>query len=181
MRLFLGFLPAAAERKVYGVCQRLANADKLPLNWAPMENWHVTVAFLGNVEPQALVSLDAAVAPAVAKFSPFAFTLSALEWFPSVTKPRLLALRVDACDSLVALQRDITGALRREGFHTENRPYRPHLTLARLKGSRKRFNPPALPPIVPFDCQPEELVLFESLPGKRAPVYRPVRTFEMAP
>lgn len=179
MRLFLGLMPATAERHIYGVCQRLTPAEQLPLQWVPMENWHITVAFLGNVEPSSLVGLDAAVAPVVAEFTPFAFTLSALEWFPSVTKPRLLALRVDACDSLVALQREITGALRREGFHTENRPYRPHLTLARLKGSRKRFNPPALPPIASFACRPRELVLFESLPGRRAPVYRPVQTFEM--
>jgi 2'-5' RNA ligase len=179
MRLFLGFMPAAAERQIYGVCQRMAHGGQLPLQWVPMENWHVTAAFLGNVEPQAMVSLDAAVAAVVTEFPPFTFTLSALEWFPSVTKPRLLALRVDACVRLLAFQSELARALRREGFHTESRPYRPHLTLARLKGSRQRFNPPALPPITPFDCRPEELVLFESLPGRRAPVYRPVQVFEM--
>ena len=91
-----------------------------------------------------------------------------------------LTLRVDASDTLLKLQRDLVGALRREGFHTENRAYRPHLTLARLKGARRRFNPPALPPIATIEFQAEELVLFESVTGGQASAYRPLQRFGLA-
>jgi 2'-5' RNA ligase len=155
-------------------------AEKLPLNWVPAENWHVTVAFLGEVQSRSLARLDAAVAPAAAACPPLSLTLSALEWFPSPLKPRLLTLRVDADEALLTLQSDVVAALRREGFHTENRPFRPHLTLARLRGSQKRFNPPALPPIPTFDFEPRELLLFESVRAGRAPVYRPLQHFELA-
>ena len=180
MRLFLGFLPATAERQIYGVCQRLTVTDELPLRWVPAENWHVTVAFLGEVDERALVGLDAAVEPVAAAFRPFPVTLSRVDWFPSILKPRLLTLQVDANDALLTLQREVAGALRREGFHTENRAYRPHLTLARLKGARRRFNPPALPPVSSIEFQAEELILFESVTGGKASVYRPLQRFELA-
>jgi 2'-5' RNA ligase len=180
MRLFLGFAPALAERHIYGVCQRLTPADELPLKWVPAENWHVTVAFLGEVDERALARLDAAVEPVTAMFRPFSLALSGLDWFPSTLKPRLLTLKVETSDALLSLQREVVGALRREGFHTENRAYRPHLTLARLKGARRRFNPPALPPVATIEFQAEELVLFQSITGGQASVYRPLQRFELA-
>ena len=111
---------------------------------------------------------------------PLSLTLSDLEWFPSPLKARLLTLRVDAGENLLRLQADVTAALRREGFHTENRPYRPHLTLARLRGTRKLFNPPALPPVAPFELEARELLLFESVQGGKTPLYRPIQHFELA-
>ena len=180
MRLFLGFLPTAAERQVYSASQRLQRADELPLKWVPPENWHVTVAFLGEVDEKALVHLDAAIAPVVAGATPFSFSFSEMAWFPSIFKPRLLTLMVEPDATLSALQREVVSALRREGFHTENREYRPHLTLARLKGARRRFQPPALPPIPAFSCEAQELVLFESITGGPASVYRPLQSFELA-
>lgn len=180
MRLFLGFSPTAAERHIYDVCQRLQTADELPLHWVPAENWHVTVAFLGEVDERDLVRLDAAVAPLVADSAAFPLTFSSVEWFPSALKPRLLTLRLEDDDALLGMQRGVVSALRSEGFHSENRSYRPHLTLARLKTARRRFQPPALPPVNPFHCEARELMLFESVSGGHAPVYRPLQGFELA-
>lgn len=179
MRLFLGFVPAA-ERELYGVSERLTSTEKLPLNWVPHENWHVTLAFLGEVPARSLARLDQVLAPVAAESAPLTLRFNALEWFPSPLKPRLLTLQVDASDALVRLQARVAAGLRREGFHTENRAYRPHLTLARLKGSRTRFNPPALPPINPFECTGREFLLFESVRSGHAPSYRPIQHFELA-
>lgn len=178
MRLFLGFSPALAQRDIYGLCQRLEFPDSLPLRWVPPENWHVTLVFLGDVPERSLGRLDAAVAPILADCSPLPVTLEALEWFPSPLKPRMLTLRVEPTPALVSLQAAVASALRREGFHSEHRSYRPHVTLARLKGSRRHIDPPPLLPIAPMREELSELVLFESQRRERR--YVPLQRFGMA-
>jgi 2'-5' RNA ligase len=178
MRLFMGFEPAHAEREIYGLCQRLALPESLPLRWVPPENWHITLVFLGDVPPRSLERLAGAVAPILADQAPLPAPLTALEWFPSPLKPRLLTLAVQPSEPLMTLQAAVAGALRREGFHSEQRPYRPHLTLARLKGSRRLVDPPALLPITPIDAELSELVLFESQKKERR--YIPLQRFGMA-
>lgn len=184
MRLFLGFAPAGAERELFGLCDRLSQGERsgLPggdtLRWVPPENWHITVAFLGEVNERNLGKLSDVIAPIVQERAPLYAELDGLEWFPSPLKPRMLALHVNPTPALLELQSAVSASLRREGFQLENREYRPHLTLARLKGSRKQFEPPALMPIQPMTAELSELVLFESHQGARP--YVPVQRFELA-
>ncbi len=182
MRLFLGFAPARAERDIYGLCDRLGSPnglpEELPLRWVPPENWHITVVYLGNVAERALGRLSDTVATVMRDQPHMSVTLDGLEWFPSPLKPRLLAMHVAAHPQLMELQAAVASALRREGFHSEQRAYRPHLTLARLKGSRKLLDPPPLPPAKPIKVELNELVLFESHQGSRP--YTPLQRFGMA-
>jgi 2'-5' RNA ligase len=178
MRLFLGFDPSGAERAIYGLCQRLDLADGPPLRWIPPENWHVTLVFLGDVPERSLERLITTVEPVVDRSPAIAASLVELQWFPSALKPRMLTLRVDAPDTLARLHAAVSTALRREGFHSEHRAYRPHLTLARLKGSRKLVAPPPLPPIAPIAAELGELVLFESQPNEQR--YNPLQRFGLA-
>ncbi len=178
MRLFLGFPPVHAEREIYSLCQRLDLPESLPLRWVPPENWHITLVFLGDVPERSLGLIDQLVAPIVENTPPLPAPLVALEWFPSPLKPRMLTLKVEASEPLMSLQSEVVAALRREGFHSERRAYRPHITLARLKGSRKLVEPPSLLPITPIREELSELVLFESHQRERR--YIPLQHFGMA-
>jgi 2'-5' RNA ligase len=178
MRLFLGFAPENAERAVYNLCDQLALPDELPLRWVPPENWHITVVFLGDLPERDLGRVVDTVAPIVQDCAPMEVTLEELAWFPSAMKPRLLTLGVETAPALMSLQADVAAALRRAGFHSEQRAYRPHLTLARLKGSRKLVTPPALLPITPVSARLDELVLFESQVRERR--YIPLQRIGLA-
>lgn len=178
MRLFLGFAPASAERAVYSLCDRLEFSDDLPLRWVPPENWHITVVFLGDVPERSLGRVVDTVAPIVAAHQTISATLESLAWFPSPLKPRMLTLQVEETEPLMSLQAEVASSLRREGFHSEQRAYRPHLTLARLKGSRKQITPPPLMPVTPIPAQLDELVLFESQVKERR--YIPLQRMELA-
>lgn len=181
MRLFLGFSALADQRRIYDCCQGLPLDPNLPLRWVPPENWHVTLAFLGDVAEQLLHSLAEVIGPVVSACHRMPLPLACLEWFPSPSKARLLALSADAPERLCALQRELVATLGREGFHTENRRYRPHLTLARYRGARKHFAPPPLPSVQAIELALEEVTLFQSIAGKGAPVYLPLQQFELAP
>ncbi len=182
MRLFLGFPPQHAERAIYGLYDRLSSSrelpEDLPLRWVPPENWHITLVFLGEVAERSLGKLVDTVAPLAGACPEIALNFETLEWFPSPMKPRLLALGVEQAPALMALQAEVSAALRREGFHSEQRSYRPHLTLARLQGSRKRVAPPALLPVTPLAESLDELVLYESRLQERR--YIPLQRMELA-
>jgi len=187
MRLFLGFSAGGAERNIYELCQRLSAPGALlpqpTLRWVPAENWHVTLAFLGEVATSRLANLTAALEPVAASFPPLQLRLDHLQWFPAPTRARMLVLAAstaDASDPLHELQRQLVQALRVEGFHTERRAYRPHLTLARLRGAHKQFTPAPLPEIAPLSLELAGLTLFESISTRGAPVYEPLQHFGLA-
>jgi 2'-5' RNA ligase len=180
MRLFLGFSPdAAAGRSLYELCDRLSLDDSLALRWVPPENWHLTLVFLGEVTARWLEPLAEAVQASLREAVPCEQPLDRLSWFPTPEKARLLVVEGTPVAALESLQRGCSAALRRAGFTLEKRSYRPHLTLARYRGTRRKFSGPALPPVRGVQLALDRLTLFQSLPGARGPVYQPLQHFEL--
>jgi 2'-5' RNA ligase len=165
------------ERDIYEICQRLEATEELPLNWVPAASWHVTLVFLGEVAERSLGTVVDAIAPILERAPPLQLPLTHLGWFPSAMKPRLLVMHAEPTAPLMQLHSKLAAELRREGFHSERREYRPHLTLARLQGARKQFNPPALPPIKPLQLELTEVMLFESVQGGHSRDYKSLHRF----
>ena len=101
--------------------------------WRPAENFHVTLAFIGETDrhgmDDALDALGAVEAPG------FDVRLAVLGSFGE-RKPRAVWAGVETSPGLVHLQAKIETALRRRGFDLERRKFVPHVTLAYLKGAR---------------------------------------------
>jgi 2'-5' RNA ligase len=101
------------------------------LRWVPPQNWHVTVAFLGDLAPGRLADLETRLARAAGRHSPMTLSLGGSGHFGS----RVLYVGVGG--DRVALERvaaSVSAAARRAKVAVEERPYRPHLTLARWRG-----------------------------------------------
>jgi 2'-5' RNA ligase len=76
---------------------------------------------------------------AVKDYHPFMITLSGVGIFPDESHPRVLWVGIqDETGHLVQLQRTLEASLSRCGFRPEDRPFTPHLTLARLKRVARR-------------------------------------------
>jgi 2'-5' RNA ligase len=101
------------------------------LRWVPPQNWHVTVTFLGNVSEGRVADLETRLARAAARHSPMTLSLVGSGHFGS----RVLYIGV-AGDrpGLERLAASVSAAARRAKVALDERPYRPHLTLARLRG-----------------------------------------------
>lgn len=118
-RCFVGLWPSSEV--VEALAQR-PRPDHPGVRWVPPEQWHVTLAFLGNAEPERVVE-----------------ALSGLE-HPTVTAVvgtrvgrlgrGVLMAPVSGCDSLAAAVRTRVGGV---GSWRETQPFLGHLTLARLK------------------------------------------------
>jgi 2'-5' RNA ligase len=159
--------------------ERLAPTPQLRLV-APA-NLHVTLCFLGwrqEAEIDALSQLTAGSAR-----SPCELSLAALTWLPA-RRPRVAALDVvDAGGRLADLQRALSDELEsRAGYEPESRPFRPHVTVARVRsGARlpRRVRPQPPPPRL-GSFRASALTLYRSRLGRGGASYEPVTRVALA-
>lgn len=106
--------------------------------WVPPENLHLTLWFLGPVPELTAARLADNARFAMRDLAPFRLDVRHLGWFPNPKAPRVLW--VDVFRPPVALQRvrdSLAPAITRTGLELPEQSFRPHVTLARLKGSPK--------------------------------------------
>lgn len=118
---------------------RLGPGGELPLRWTLPESWHLTLQFLGDWPADRLQTLKTALAEARDQVS-FSVTPAGLGGFPSLNSPRVLFLHM-AADGQAARLAGRVQAVVTETWPDgpqDNRLYRGHLTLARIKTKLSR-------------------------------------------
>lgn len=109
------------------------------LRWASMDRWHVTLAFLGEVDEAKLDDLLARIGRAASRHLSQDVRIGRGGAFPSARRARVLCAHIEgerqAMEGLSALAASVAAGARRAGAPPpdEARRYRPHLTLARCK------------------------------------------------
>ncbi len=103
------------------------------------ENLHVTLKFFAAAEPESISEIATIAKAAAGKHVHSQLTLTALGAFPHAERPNVIwvGLAGPGAQTLSAIAGDLEEALETIGFERENRPFAPHLTLARVK-----FRPP---------------------------------------
>ncbi|HUA20917.1 MAG TPA: RNA 2',3'-cyclic phosphodiesterase [Bryobacteraceae bacterium] len=131
MRLFTGIdLPEEVRERLERLLMHLRPAAHL--KWSPVYNLHVTLKFIGELDEEKLPQLEAALR-SVPPRVPIHAEVKGLGWFPNPHHPRVFWVAVHASDELAVLAREIDEALQTVGIAPEERPFAPHLTLARIK------------------------------------------------
>ena len=108
-----------------------------PLRWIPPENYHITLAFLGNIESRDVPRLETITADIASVHTRSELKVDGLTWFPSIHKPRLLVALISQQAALKKLQADLQQQLRLHGFYVEKRRFIPHISLARAKRNQR--------------------------------------------
>lgn len=105
-----------------------------PWRWVARDNFHVTLKFLGDVPPEQVTGLTEVVNEACRSISPFSITFGELGGFPNLKQPRVLFYRiVDGARLLARLAEHVDESLTAVGVEKEHRPFRAHVTVARVK------------------------------------------------
>jgi 2'-5' RNA ligase len=139
LRLFFALWPDAALRREISRATRAAvrASGGRPV---PAENYHITLAFLGNVAESRLPELEKLAGTLRAE--PFELTLGQLGFFAG---PRALWLGLaEPCEALLTLQQGFVQMLGSAAWPVERRPFLPHMTLARKArdvGARQAVKP----------------------------------------
>ena len=140
MRLFVAAdVPDAAREAIAAEQKRLASVlggSAGSLRWVKPEHSHLTLVFLGDVEDARVPSVVESVGRDV-DAAPFDIVFEGLGAFPPRGAPRVLWIGVGAgAAALIDLQRELAQRIAALGVPLEDRPFHPHLTLARWRESR---------------------------------------------
>jgi 2'-5' RNA ligase len=178
MRLFVGLeLPWETRARLAG----LAGSGIPGARWVPIENYHLTLRFIGEVPPYRAEELDEALA--ALRGRRFAFELSGVGTFAKGGRETALWVGVAKNPKLEHLAGKVETALQRAGMEPERRRFAPHVTLARLDNAP----PDKLAGFVQAHnlfrdgpIEVEHFTLFSSLLGKEASVYTPEVEYELS-
>jgi len=163
MRLFIGIpLDAAVVGELAALTERLKSPTD-GLRWSAAAGWHITLQFLGTTS----VEQYGCVTPGLSRIShaPFEIQLEPPGFFD---RAGVFFAGVRLSPDLTGLQEKVIAATTPCGFIPEDRPYHPHITLARDKsgGQALRRLKPRVPAKVGFSqFVAREFLLYESFPG----------------
>ena len=146
------------------------------VRWVRPEGVHVTLRFLGWTDPAALERLQPLLAAAAAGCPAAEARIGGVGVFPERGGPRVIWLSVELPEPVLALQRECEKAAVQAGFPAEPRPFRPHLTLGRIK---ERTSRPLLPTDELGATRLDHLVLFRSQLQSGGAVYTPLARFAL--
>jgi 2'-5' RNA ligase len=127
-------LPAPVLARLGAVLAALpAAVPRGSVRWARPEGIHLTLQFYGEVKPEQLPALQAALAGVAAVAAPLTLDLAGLGAFPNPARARVVWVGVQGdLEALRRLQQAVEAAGQGLGFRPEERGYHPHLTLGRV-------------------------------------------------
>ena len=167
-RLFFALAPDVSVRQAIAAA---LPAEPAPGRPVPPANYHVTLAFLGTLEPPRREAALAAAAEVTAEAFELRFQQLVL-W----ERARARVLEPEAVPAAaMALRERLVGALTRHGVPFDDRPWRPHLTVA-----RRARSPFAVEPLdVVMACR--AFALFESRSGPEGVTYQSLAHWPLGP
>ncbi len=185
MRLFYCFeLPPTVRAELDRIARPLRGTEAR-VTWVRPENFHITVKFLGEVEPSAVEALKALGAQVAEKFPKSEIVFDTVGAFPTPHRPRVLWIGSHrAPQALFDLQAHLERELTKMGFEAE-RHFAPHVTVGRVKDehtARVGQLAKIISELAPFVCRAPitHLTLMESQLSPSGAIYTPVATWELS-
>lgn len=151
------------------------------LRWVRPENVHLTLRFLGDISTGTIAGIRSALEHLAVGVSPFNLQVKGAGVYPGAARPRVVWLGLDGqVDRLVDLYSRLSLLLFQQGIPEENRPFRGHLTIGRVKdridADRLKVQMAGLKIIESRPFAVERICLFKSDLKPGGPVYSPLVT-----
>jgi 2'-5' RNA ligase len=139
VRVFIAIpLPGDLNAKLVALQQDFRRLQ-LEAAWVREAGFHLTLRFLGDVDSTQIAPIESCMTATAQHCHPFSLSLAGVGVFPHASSPRVLWVGVqDGTGDLRHIQQRLDAQLRQVGLPPENRPFAPHLTLARLKRVLRR-------------------------------------------
>src|SRR4030066_1478927 len=186
IRAFLAIEPPGdILQAVSGLQEKLKHEITGKISWTRPQGNHITLKFFGNIDKDDIKNICAVVEKQVASVPPLSLTIEKMGVFPDARRPRILWLGATGdVEELTALQIRMESDFEGIGFERENRPFRAHLTLGRIKipqettGISESLSKYCNCTIGEFSCR--ELVLFQSKLTPQGAVYTKLKKFNFS-
>ena len=153
IRIFMAVaISEAIREKLTGIQVRLKQAGA-DVGWVAPVNIHLTLLFLGTVFESQASAPAAAIDGITAVYQPCTLEVKGIGYFGRAQSPRVIWAGLtgncltgnrltgncltDDLQPLLALQREIASAAKRTGIFSDDKPFHPHLTIGRVRSSRR--------------------------------------------
>lgn len=142
------------------------------VRWVKPDRMHLTLRFIGETEKNLLPQLGQALDGIANQHQQFSLHLGGFGCFPNCNRPRVLWAGVDGeLKAASRLKADIDAALEPLGWEGEDRPFRPHLTIGRVKDSRAVSEQRWPNELTPLPIPADSIHLIESELTPNGPIY----------
>jgi len=150
------------------------------VKWVEPENLHITIKFLGDTDEKVFPCIRKKLEIAGSASVQMRGRLTSLDYFSVNGNPSVLYTKISGMEGLEELYRLVGEAMESVGFPSEQRKFRPHLTLGRIKylKEKRKFNDLIRQfrdvEIQKFEA--DRMVWFESILRPEGPLYLPLHT-----
>jgi RNA 2',3'-cyclic 3'-phosphodiesterase len=172
-------LPSDVRNALEALQGKLKSGGDRQVKWVEPENMHLTLHFLGNIDPLTVDKVVSAINQGAIGTHPFQIQVGGLGVFPNAQRVRVIWVGLAGdIEKLAGLQKSIGANLEPIGFIPEKRPFTPHLTLGRVKEFARPEERAAIGQIIvktPFNQKFEITVstvnLMKSQLTRQGPIY----------
>jgi RNA 2',3'-cyclic 3'-phosphodiesterase len=182
LRTFLCIpLQANVKDNISSIASKLQEQIKTRASWVQPQNYHITVRFLGEIDPMLTLSLKDACQDVTSQIPSFKTKFDELGAFPSLDRPRVIWVGGKLPEHFRELLTLLDKKLSELGFTHAHQETMAHITLARIKGrvntSLHQVTKKAKKP--DWVVQADSLVLMESQLTRKGPLYSPLFTLPL--
>ena len=135
MRMFIAIdLDPEIKTSLSDLLRRLRRLAPKNISWIREPGMHLTLKFLGEVEEARIPSIQVHMNEAAAASPAFSLKFRGTGAFPPQAKtPRVLWIGTEEQPAIMSLAERLAAVMEESGFEREDRPFRPHLTLGRVR------------------------------------------------
>ncbi len=175
IRLFIATpISSEVEKELARIISVLKNAGG-PVKWVEPSNIHLTLKFLGDTDEKLIPQLKKIIDDIATTYKTVPTTLNTLGAFPNLSRPRVYWIDLRGGDAeLGKIAAALDNAIHELGFEKENRPFRSHLTLGRVKFPKnlQRQNEAVKNiRVIPVHQVFDRIILFKSTLTPRGSIY----------
>jgi 2'-5' RNA ligase len=154
------------------------------ITWVSTDNIHLTMAFLGDTEEERIKIAGLVLKQKCSGFGEFDFIISGTGVYKSLREPKVIWAGIEYSERLISLNKMIVNGLLDTGFNLDERPFRPHITLGRIRSIKDHDT---FRTIIEKNKETkiqkihvDSVILFESILKPEGPVYNPIGKFKLS-
>lgn len=178
MRLFIAIPLNEAVEQALGRIILVFRQAGGKIKWVEPKNVHLTLKFLGETDEKLIEPIKTAITKISKEYFSVSGFINQVGAFPNPNRPKVIwAGMKEDIPALAAMASDIEDEMYRLGFEKEERSFKSHLTLGRVKDSQQLGKIPSILKgfeITPVKAVYDRVVLFKSTLTPAGPIYEPV-------